>query len=110
MVRANMIGLSFPFLQAVSLLRTTDFDKNTVLDSVEPLQPFQSLLKLSHSSELLSSKAFFNPNMLGQLYFPDEHKYAVYTPLFGPLAVPLLVAGLRLLKEKRRSKKVIVLK
>ena len=30
------------------------------------------------------------------LYFPDEHKYAIYTPLFGPLALPLVLA---LLKE-----------
>lgn len=30
------------------------------------------------------------------MYFPVEHKYAVYTPLFAPVAVPLVVA---LLKE-----------
>jgi GPI-anchor transamidase subunit S len=29
--------------------------------------------------------------MLALLYFPAEHKYAVYTPLFVPVAVPLLV-------------------
>ena len=30
--------------------------------------------------------------MVSKLYFPDEHKYAIYTPLFGPLALPLLMA------------------
>ena len=30
--------------------------------------------------------------MVSMLYFPDEHKYAIYTPLFGPLALPLLMA------------------
>ncbi|PWN31885.1 uncharacterized protein FA14DRAFT_192170 [Meira miltonrushii] len=71
-----------------------------------PLSPLRALLDLHHSAELLSSRAFFNPAMLGQLYFPDEHKYAVYTPLFGPLAMPLLVAAIRLIKERRaRSKK-----
>lgn len=83
-------------------MNTTSFDTHTPLMNIEPLLPLQKLLNLTHSSELLSSRAFFNPNMLGQLYFPDEHKYAVYTPLFGPLAVPLLVAGVRLFKEMRQ--------
>lgn len=82
-------------------MNTTSFDTHTPLTKLAPLLPLQTLLNLTHSSELLSSRAFFNPNMLGQLYFPNEHKYAVYTPLFGPLAVPLLVAGIRLLKERR---------
>jgi phosphatidylinositol glycan class S len=86
-------------------MNATDLDTSSVSsEDLSPLKPLQELLKLAHSSELISSRAFFNPNMLGQLYFPDEHKYAVYTPLFGPLAVPLLVAGLRLLKERRRVK------
>lgn len=33
--------------------------------------------------------------MVSMLYFPDEHKYAIYTPLFGPLALPLVMALLR---------------
>ena len=33
--------------------------------------------------------------MVSKLYFPDEHKYAIYTPLFGPLALPLFMALLR---------------
>lgn len=43
--------------------------------------------------------------MLALLYFPDEHKYAVYTPLFGPVSVPLLMALLREVKEWRQGKK-----
>lgn len=62
-------------------------------------------LQYAHTSASFASRAFFNPNMIGQLYFPDEHKYAVYTPLFGPLAVPLLVSGLRLVKERRQTRK-----
>lgn len=33
--------------------------------------------------------------MLALLYFPDEHKYAVYTPLFAPVAVPMVAALFR---------------
>ena len=43
--------------------------------------------------------------MLALLYFPDEHKYAVYTPLFGPMMVPLLIAGVKeLIAWKKESK------
>lgn len=91
-------------LQAAEMMDTTAFDTHTTLPALGSLQPLQATLHLAYSSELLSSRAFFNPNMLGQLYFPDEHKYAVYTPLFGPLAVPLLVAALRLIKERRAAK------
>lgn len=52
---------------------------------------------LQHSSLALeyAEKAFFDDKMVSMLYFPDEHKYAIYTPLFGPLALPLLMALLR---------------
>ena len=43
-----------------------------------------------------AEKAFFDDKMVSMLYFPDEHKYAIYSPLFGPLALPLVIA---LLKE-----------
>ncbi|KDQ07435.1 hypothetical protein BOTBODRAFT_180713 [Botryobasidium botryosum FD-172 SS1] len=64
---------------------------------------------LLHSSRAhtLSSRAFFNPGMLAMLYFPAEHTYAVYTPLFAPAAVPLFVAIVREFKDwkKRRQDK-----
>jgi len=39
--------------------------------------------------------AFFDPAMVAQQYFPDEHKYAVYLPLVLPVSLPILVAALR---------------
>lgn len=45
-----------------------------------------------------SETAFFDKSMVGQVYFPDEHKIAVYLPLLGPIAVPLIVALIRELK------------
>lgn len=30
--------------------------------------------------------------MLALLYFPAEHKYAVYMPLFASIAVPMAIA------------------
>ncbi|OAX42620.1 hypothetical protein K503DRAFT_826775 [Rhizopogon vinicolor AM-OR11-026] len=54
-------------------------------------------IALRWSSKALSvaSRAFFNPGMLALLYFPAEHKYAVYTPLFASISVPLVVALIR---------------
>lgn len=46
-----------------------------------------------------SDKAFFDKSMVGQVYFPDEHKVAVYLPLLGPIGVPLLVGLLREVKR-----------
>ncbi|GAA5861588.1 hypothetical protein JCM3774_002637 [Rhodotorula dairenensis] len=62
---------------------------------------------LPHASaaQSLASRAYFDPSMMGLLYFPDEHKYAVYTPLFGPVAVPLVLALLKELKSWRTEKR-----
>ncbi|KAE8212876.1 hypothetical protein CF327_g3533 [Tilletia walkeri] len=65
----------------------------------------QHALSLASLSSTLASRAFFHPSMLGLLYFPEEHKYAVYTPLFGPVAVPLLVALLREIKDWRKARR-----
>lgn len=69
-----------------------------------------TLTSYQHSltASALSTLAFFNPSMMGLLYFPDEHKYAVYTPLFAPVAVPVLIAGVKELKvwlKRRRAVK-----
>jgi phosphatidylinositol glycan class S len=54
---------------------------------------------LSSRAAALASRAFFNRDMIKELYFPQEHKMAVYTPFFGPVAVPLLVGIVRLIKR-----------
>jgi phosphatidylinositol glycan class S len=46
-----------------------------------------------------SEKAFFEKSMVGQVYFPDEHKVAVYLPLLGPIGVPLVIGLVRELKQ-----------
>lgn len=43
--------------------------------------------------------------MLALLYFPAEHKYVVYTPLFAPAAAPLIAAVVREILVWRRSRK-----
>lgn len=69
---------------------------------------FSKTLHLSADANEFSSRAFFNPGMLALLYFPPEHKYAVYVPLFGPITLPFLLVLLKevrkWLQERRASK------
>ncbi|ORX50945.1 hypothetical protein DM01DRAFT_1308060 [Hesseltinella vesiculosa] len=62
----------------------------------------QALASSSQAIEL-SEKAFFDPTMVSMLYFPDEHKYAIYMPLFVPISVPLVMAIVKTLKQWKSS-------
>jgi Phosphatidylinositol-glycan biosynthesis class S protein. len=43
--------------------------------------------------------------MLALLYFPAEHKYAVYAPLFMSGMIPLVVAALREFKAWKKERR-----
>uniref|UniRef100_A0A8C5MUZ8 Phosphatidylinositol glycan anchor biosynthesis class S n=1 Tax=Leptobrachium leishanense TaxID=445787 RepID=A0A8C5MUZ8_9ANUR len=51
-----------------------------------------------------SEKAFFDPSLLHLLYFPDDQKFAIYIPLFLPMAVPIILSLLKIFKESRSKK------
>ena len=64
-------------------------------------------LRHARIAEEEAERAFFEKSMVGQLYFPDEHKVAVYLPLLGPVGVPLvlgLVNELRAWLRRRRQR------
>jgi phosphatidylinositol glycan class S len=56
-------------------------------------------------AEVEAERCFFEKSMVGQVYFPDEHKVAVYLPLLGPVGVPLIMGVVKEVKawRKRRS-------
>ncbi|EJT52784.1 hypothetical protein A1Q1_01824 [Trichosporon asahii var. asahii CBS 2479] len=63
---------------------------------------------LSRDAVGLANEAFFDPSMMGLLYFPDQHKFAVYAPLFAPIGVSLvagLVKEIRAWKARKKAKK-----
>lgn len=60
---------------------------------------FQRALEHARVAQVEAEKAFFERSMVGQVYFPDEHKVAVYLPLLGPVAVPLIMAALKEIKS-----------
>jgi phosphatidylinositol glycan class S len=65
---------------------------------------FLGALENARVAEAEVEKAFFEPSMVGQVYFPEEHKVAVYVPLLGPMAVPLVMSAIKELKRLRERK------
>ncbi|KAI1321623.1 GPI transamidase component [Mortierella claussenii] len=68
-------------------------------------QGYVEALAASRDALVKAETAFFDPTMVSMLYFPDEHKYAIYMPLFVPISVPLIMAVLRELKKWKESKR-----
>ncbi|KAJ1746481.1 GPI transamidase component [Coemansia sp. RSA 989] len=64
------------------------------------LSAFSSAAKAASFAE----SAFFDPSMVSMLYFPDQHKYAIYMPFFLPITMPLVAAVKKILAERRRRK------
>jgi len=60
---------------------------------------FSAALASARIAEKEAERSFFDKSMVGQMYFPDEHKVAVYLPLLGPIGVPLIIG---LIKELKR--------
>ncbi|KAK6538589.1 GPI transamidase component [Orbilia ellipsospora] len=60
---------------------------------------FAKALEMGRIAQEEAEKAFFERTMVAQVYFPDEHKLAVYMPLLGPVSVPLVLGVIRELKR-----------
>ena len=67
---------------------------------------FIEALNYARIAEAQAEKGFFEKSMVGQVYFPDEHKVAVYLPLLGPVGVPLIMTALRELRRIWATRKV----
>ncbi|XP_026512216.1 GPI transamidase component PIG-S [Terrapene carolina triunguis] len=64
-----------------------------------------SAFQASKEAVTSSERAFFDPSLLHLLYFPDDQKFAIYIPLFLPMAVPILLSLVKILREAKQSKK-----
>lgn len=84
--------------------------KGDVLNALEELEAIPTATTttdmFTHSRLALSfaSRAFFNPGMLGQLYFPAEHTYAIYM-LFAPASMPLIVTLIKEIRDWQKRRK-----
>ncbi|KZF26077.1 putative GPI transamidase component PIG-S [Xylona heveae TC161] len=66
---------------------------------------FRGALQHGRIAEAEAERGFFEKSMVGQVYFPDEHKVAVYLPLLGPVGVPLIMGALKELKRVLRQRR-----
>lgn len=84
-------------------------DIQNALDSLEltyrSSDSAKSTLECSARALTLSSRAFFNPGMLALLYFPPEHTYAIYAPLFAPVSLPLIAPVVREFLAWRKARR-----
>lgn len=65
-------------------------------------------LEHARIAEEAAEKAFFEKSMVGQVYFPEEHKIAVYLPLLGPVGVPLVMSVVKEVKAWRGKRRGLV--
>jgi phosphatidylinositol glycan class S len=66
---------------------------------------FHKVLESGKLAEMKVERAFFEPSMVAMVYFPDEHKVAVYLPLLGPVAVPLIMSAIKEFKAFRQHRR-----
>jgi len=101
-------SISIPESVAASVDKTISHLHNTCTDLRDGR--FHSALENARIAEAEAERGFFEKSMVGQVYFPDEHKVAVYLPLLGPVGVPLIMGALKEMKrlwttwKKRRTK------
>ena len=70
----------------------------------------QEAFAFSQTSRSAAEKAFFDNSLLALLYFPEDQKYAIYIPLFLPIAfsffssfVPLIQKILAKVRSAKKS-------
>ncbi|KAI9713730.1 MAG: hypothetical protein M1812_006568 [Candelaria pacifica] len=90
-------SISIPQTVATSITQTISHLNSACNDLKDGR--FENALENARIAEREAEKGFFEKSMVGQVYFPDEHKVAVYLPLLGPVGVPLVMG---LLKEGKR--------
>jgi GPI-anchor transamidase subunit S len=83
-------------LQLDSLLTST-----TAASSNTKAATAVEIVKLARDALTYAEAAYFDSSIIAQMYFPQEHLYAVYAPLIAPLLLPLLLG---LCKEYQRYK------
>ena len=88
-----------------SAVDTTLIHLRTTCDALKEGR-FRDALENARIAEIEAEKGFFEKSMVGQVYFPDEHKVAVYLPLLGPVGVPLVMSALKELRKLWASRKV----
>ncbi|GAM29059.1 hypothetical protein SAMD00019534_122350 [Acytostelium subglobosum LB1] len=113
-VTINTLTSLCSLINSMPNMKVLDNIKDEVANATAALdRAHQALASKDYRSALHASKialdasetAFFDKNMLSQLYFPDEHKYAVYTPLFVPVCFPIIAGVIQEVKNAKAKRK-----
>ncbi|KNE60709.1 hypothetical protein AMAG_06072 [Allomyces macrogynus ATCC 38327] len=73
-----------------------------------PTTAWSDMHERARAARAQAEAAFFDPDMVGLMYFPDEHKYAVYMPLFVPVLVTVLSVVVRELRVWQKERKACI--
>lgn len=92
----QVMGIKIPKEVAVSVRNSY----SSALQSSEHLRTRRTheAYTLASKAYELSEAAFYDPSLIESLYFPDDLKYAIYMPFFLPLAYPIALSLVKLLK------------
>ncbi|TRY63540.1 hypothetical protein TCAL_03657 [Tigriopus californicus] len=100
LTRLTLQSLSHLLTQISNIVINEDVGER-VFKAVNAFEKAQSQLDSGHLEEAFQSskeafdaseEAFFDPTLLGLLYFPEDQKYAIYIPLFLPVGIPVLMS------------------
>lgn len=92
----QVMGIKIPKDVATTVQNSHDL----ALKSIEYMKTRRTYeaYTLANRAYELSESAFYDPSLLESLYFPDDLKYAIYLPFFLPLAYPILLSIVKLIK------------
>lgn len=74
------------------------------LDSVQNNKYWEAA-SAARKARGLAANAYFHPTILSLLYFPQEHKIAIYAPLFLPVFAVALTTAFRAFWHVSKKKK-----
>lgn len=99
---ASLPTISIPNVVAVHV----DSALAAIANALEALKSQRWQLAINPAARVFQNahSAFFEKEMVQQMYFPDEHKIAVYLPLLGPVLVVVLMGTLRTIKDVKTLK------
>jgi len=98
---SETLGSLSSLIQSIPNMAVSDEIQSMVIESISSFKKAQKhiekseyILGMMESKRSLSEaeRGFFDPHILALLYFPDEHKYAIYVPLFLPVLVPVFLS------------------
>lgn len=99
-------------LPSISIPNNTQKHVTNVFNSIdESIKQLNGHLNLTasahHANQALveSNLAFFEKEMVQQIYFPEEHKFAVYSPLLGPIFTILFLGFIRITQDIKALRK-----